>query len=229
LRPTPREALRLVLTLDAVAEAMGEELPALRSAVDKVRSALGIPEAVADVVAGSAPSLVPALRRAIAAQRQVRLHYQGRADRAPHWRVVDPWTLQVRDGQWYLRAHDVGAGAARTFRLDRVADVEATDVPRSVPPPAEIPPPGYEPGPDDLEVELLLAPAGRWVLDAVVADHVEEREDGGALVRLRTDAPAWLARVVLTAGGSVRVREPASLRHQVRDLAAESLARYAAG
>jgi hypothetical protein len=50
LRPTPREALRLVLTVDAVAEALGDELPALRSAVAKVRDALGIPEVVADVL-----------------------------------------------------------------------------------------------------------------------------------------------------------------------------------
>lgn len=226
LRPTPREALRLVLTVDAVSEALADELPALRTAVDKVRAALGIPETVADVVETGANDVVPVLRRVIADQRQVRLLYQGRADEQPQWRTVDPWTLQVADGTWYLRGHDEGAGGPRTYRLDRVVEVEATDQPRVVPPPEHLPPPGYAPGPDDLEVELAVDVGGRWVLDAVVPDAVEERPDGGAVVRLRTDAPGWLARVVLTAGGHVRVLAPQELAMEVETLAGEALARY---
>ncbi|MFA9428724.1 helix-turn-helix transcriptional regulator [Egicoccus sp. AB-alg2] len=226
LRPTPREALRLVLTLDAVGEALGDELPALRSAVGKVRAALGIPEAVADVVEPGTHALVPALRQAISGQRRVRVQYQGRADQAPQWRTVDPWALQVVDGLWYLRGHDVDVDDARTFRLDRVADLEVTDQPRAAPAPEQLPPPVYAPGPDDLAVELELSRAGRWVLDAVVPDAVEELSDGGALVRLRTDAPAWLARVVLTAAGEAHVRAPDELREQVATLAAEALGQY---
>ncbi|HSK22093.1 MAG TPA: WYL domain-containing protein [Egicoccus sp.] len=226
LRPTPREALRLVLTVDAVSEALADEVPALRTAVDKVRAALGIPESVADVVEPGANDVVPVLRRAIADERQVRLRYQGRADEQPQWRTVDPWTLQVADGTWYLRAHDVGADGARTFRLDRAIEVEPTEQPRAVPAPEHLPPPGYAPGPDDLEVELALNVAGRWVLDAVAPDEVEERPDGGAVVRLRTDAPGWLARVVLTAGGDARVTAPATLADEVAALADEALARY---
>ena len=226
LRPTPREALRLVLTLDAVAEALGDELPALRSAVGKVRSALGIPEAVADVVESDTHALVPTLRRAISQERRVRVQYQGRADVTPGWRTVDPWALQVVDGLWYLRGHDVDVDDARTFRLDRVADLEVRDEPRAVPGPDQLPPPAYAPGPDDLAVVLELSRTGRWVLDAVAADAVEELPDGGALVRLRTDAPGWLARVVLTAGGEARVRAPAELRDQVGALAADALEQY---
>ncbi|MFA9445263.1 helix-turn-helix transcriptional regulator [Egicoccus sp. AB-alg6-2] len=226
MRPTAREALRLVLTLDAVTEALGDELPALRTAVDKVRAALGIPETVADVLRPGDHAVVPGLRRAIADERRVRLLYQGRADEFPQWRTVDPWTLQVADGLWYLRAHDVDVEAPRTFRLDRVAQLEVSDQPRAVAAPEQLPPPGYAPGPDDLEVELELSVAGRWVLDAVTPDSVEDLPDGGAIVRLRTDAPGWLARVVLTAAGEARVLAPETLRHDVAALASEALARY---
>jgi proteasome accessory factor C len=226
LRPTPREALRLVLTVDAVAEALGEELPALRSAVAKVRGALGIPEVVADVLEPSAGRFVSDARRAVAEGRRVVLEYQGRADEVPQPREIDPWALHVVDGSWYLQGHDHKAGGLRTFRLDRVAGLEVTDAPVTVSAPDELPPPRYTPGPDDLEVELELTIAGRWLLDAVDSDEVVDREDGGARVRLRTDAPTWLARLILTAGGQARVLAPDGFREQVAGLAREALARY---
>jgi proteasome accessory factor C len=226
LRPTPREALRLVLTVDAVAEAMGEELPALRSAVAKVRAALGIPEVVADVLEPGAGRFVADARRAVATSRHVVLSYQGRADDAPQRREVDPWALHVVDGSWYLQGHDRGAGELRTFRLDRVADLEVTDEPSAIEAPDDLPPPRYAPGPDDLEVVLDLALGARWLLDAVDADEVVERDGGGARVHLRTDAPSWLAKLVLTAGGDAAVVAPASLQHEVVRLAEAALERY---
>jgi predicted DNA-binding transcriptional regulator YafY len=226
LRPTPREALRLVLTVDAVAEALGEELPALRSAVAKVRAALGIPEVVADVLEPGEGRFVAEGRRAVAAGRRVVLAYQGRADDAPQRREIDPWALHVVDGSWYLQGHDHKAGELRTFRLDRVADLEVTDEPASVPAPEVLPPPRYAPGPDDLEVELELTVAARWLLDAVDVDEVADHPDGGARVRLRTDAPSWLARLVLTAGGDAVVVAPPSLQAEVAGLARAAVTRY---
>jgi proteasome accessory factor C len=226
LRPTPREALRLVLTVDAVAEALGEELPALRSAVAKIRAALGVPELVADVLEPGAGRFVAEARRAVAGQRRVGLAYQGRGDDAPQRREVDPWVLHVADGSWYLQGHDHGADGPRTFRLDRVAALEVLDDPVTVQAPDSVPPPRYVPGPEDLEVELRLHVPGRWLLDAVDVDAVEEEADGGARVRLRTDEPSWLARLVLTAGGEAEVVAPAGFRTMVAELARDALARY---
>jgi predicted DNA-binding transcriptional regulator YafY len=226
LRPTPREALRLVLTVDAVAEALGEELPALRSAVAKIREALDIPEVVADVLEPGAGRFVVDARRAVAGQRRVVLAYQGRGDDAPQRREVDPWVLHVADGSWYLQGHDHGVDGPRTFRLDRVAALEVLDEPVTVPAPAAVAPPRYVPGPDDLEVDLRLHLPGRWLLDAVDVDAVEDEPGGGARVRLRTDEPAWLARLVLTAGGDVEVVGPADFATLVSDLAGAALARY---
>jgi proteasome accessory factor C len=227
LRPTPREALRLVLTVDAVAEAMGEELPALRSAVAKVRTALGIPEVVADVLEPRAERFVGDARRAVADRLRVVLDYQGRADASPQRREVEPWSLHVVDGSWYLQGHDLQADDLRTFRLDRVAAMEVTSTPVDRAPPEDLPSPRYTPAPDDLEVVLELTIAGRWLLDAIDVDEVVETDDGGARVRLRTDAPAWIARLVLTAGGAAVVAAPDELRERVADLAREALRGYA--
>lgn len=226
MRPTAAEALRLVLTVDAVAEVLGDELPALTRAAAKVREALGVPERVADVLEPSTTSVVLEVRRALAEGRRVHLRYQGRGDDAPRDRTVDPWRVQVVAGEWYLQGHDQGAGDLRTFRLDRVAEVSVTDEPVQVPPPAELPPPRYQPGDDDLAVTLAVTRAGRWLAEVLDVDRIEERADGGALLHLTTDAPRHVARLVLVAGGAATVREPAALARAVGDLARSSAERY---
>lgn len=223
LRPTPTEALRLVLTVDAVAEVMGDELPALRRAVDRIRAALDIPERAADVVQPDRVGALPLLRRAIADDQQVELDYQGRSDDVPQRREVDPWALHVAEGTWYLQGHDRSAAGRRVFRLDRIAAARTTGRPRVVAAPEQLDPPRYAPGPDDLEVVLDVRPGGRWVLDAVLADEVLEHDDGSVTIRLRTDAPRWVAQLVVMAAGKVTVRTPASLVAMVVDRARHGL------
>jgi proteasome accessory factor C len=225
LRPNPREALRLVLTLDAVVEVLGDELPALRSAVTKVRAALGIPEVVADVLEPATTDAVAVAREALRGGRRLRFAYQGRGDDAPQQREVDPWALHVLDGVWYLQGHDHGARGLRTFRLDRAGGLEVGDRPIEVAAPADLPPPRYAPGPDDLEVELVVANPAMWLLDALDAEDVEPGADA-TRVRLRTDAPGWVARLVLMAGGDARVVEPGELAASVSRMARDALARY---
>jgi proteasome accessory factor C len=226
LRLTPREALRLVLTVDAVAEVLADELPALRSAVDKVRAATGIAEAVADVLEPEATRWTGPIREALRRGVRLRFDYQGRGDDRPQTREVDPWALHVLRGVWYLQGHDLGASDRRTFRLDRIAALEATDVPVQHAAPRELPPPRYAPGPDDLSAVLRVRPGARWLLDAVDPDEVEELSDGGARVRMRTDAPRWLARLVLMAAGQAEVESPGALRDEIVRMAEEARAQY---
>ncbi len=227
MRPTPREALRLVVTVDAVAEALGEELPALRSAVDKIRAALDIPERSADVVAPDGVGALAALRGAVRERRRVRLDYQGRADEMPSPREVDPWALHVRDGTWYLQGHDHRSGERRVFRLDRIAATEVLETPVVHVAPAQLDPPAYTAGPDDLEVVLAVSPRGRWIEDAVTVDSLETQTDGSVTLRLHTDAPGWLASIVLMAAGEVVVRSPDSLAKEVVARARDGADRYA--
>jgi proteasome accessory factor C len=227
VRPTPSEALRLVLTLDAVVRVLGDELPALRTAVAKVRRALGVPDGAVEVVEPTPSGPVVALRRALADARRVRLRYRARGAEETSTREVDPLALHVLDGSWYLQAHDLGADELRAFRLDRVVDLEVLDQPRTTAVPDELPPPRYRPGPDDLEVVLDLAPGARWVADAVVADRVEPDADGRVRLTFRTDRPAWVAELVVMAGGQARVVAPVELARQVRERAVAALGRYA--
>ena len=69
------------------------------------------------------PEVTSALVAAVAAQRQVRISYRT-ATGNPRTFEVDPWSLVVRFGRWYLLCLAHHADAIRTFRVDRIAGVE---------------------------------------------------------------------------------------------------------
>jgi predicted DNA-binding transcriptional regulator YafY len=100
---------------------------------------------------------------AVAARRCVAVTYRSEAGNA--WRTeVEPWAVVVRHGRWYLLCHSRRAGAVRTYRVDRVQDVEQLDT-------------GFEP-PEDLDPVAALEEhlgvgwefATRVVIDAPAAD-----------------------------------------------------------
>ena len=69
---------------------------------------------------------------AVAERRQVRLRYRPRSG-TPRSGLVDPWAIVVRSGSWYLLGHAHVAGAPRTYRIDRVVDLEVLET-RCAPP-----------------------------------------------------------------------------------------------
>lgn len=227
LRLQPHEALRLLLVGEAVAAALGNELPPLRAALDKVRAATGMPAGVTVEVEDDGSRWLEPLRAALDRGQRVRLAYRGRADDQPVTRTVDPWELHVAGGTWYLQGHDEAAGGLRSFRLDRVASVQVLEERRAVERPDEpLPPPRYTAAPDDVEVELVLPPTAGWVAEAVVADAVEDLPDGRQRLRFRTDALAWVVRLLLVAGPGVEVVHPGELATALSTEAARALARY---
>lgn len=227
LRPTPREALRLVLAGEAVAAAMPEEVPALRSALDSIRTSAGIPAGVSVEHDDDGTTWLSPIRTAIRDGRKLSIGYSSRGADAPAERTVHPWLLQVAEGEWYLRALDERSDEPRTFRLDRIAGLEVLDDSARPRPgdDADVPP-RYEPGPDDTEVELILGPSARWVAEEIRTDRVDDAEDGSRRIVFHTDALPWVVRLLLTAGSDVEIVRPAHLESLVRHEAVDALERY---
>lgn len=230
LRLTPREALRLVLSLQAVEEAFGDELPALRTAIDKVRDAAGLPPTAAVAVDEEDPhrrGWLAQLRGAMRDGRRVQLTYQGRTDDRPRERVVEPWQLDVTPDGWYLHGHDVDGAGHRVFRLDRMAALQVLDEPVTTARPTEpLPAPHFEWGDEALEVEVELGRGARWLADALAHDELDDHGDR-LRMRFRTDAPSWIARLLLMGAQDVHVVRPAHLRDEVTRLARAALDHYA--
>lgn len=223
LRPTLGEAVRLVLAAETVIAA-ASPTPALTSALAKVRAAAGLADDTVQSVADPSPWLSQ-VRDVLDGGTCVELDYQGRNDEAPRTRLVDPWRLELHDGNWYLHARDLEADAGRVFRLDRVSGIVATDQPRG-PVPAELPTPSYEPE-DEQVVELRVSREGRWVVH--VLDNVREEPDGdGHRLVFGTDSLRHVADLVMRAAGGAVVLAPDALRQMVADRANAALATYEA-
>jgi predicted DNA-binding transcriptional regulator YafY len=128
---------------DPVGSALGKILRVLPSNV--ARQAVALRE-----TARAVPERFPAkpdatvtteLVEAVAGQRQVRLGYRTAAGNARTFEV-DPWSVVVRYGRWYLLCHSHHAGELRTFRIDRITEVHLLDgtfeVPADLDPAAEL-------------------------------------------------------------------------------------------
>lgn len=215
LKPTAAEALRLVVALDAVTEVLGDDIPALRSALGKIRDALGIPERVVDVLPTEHTPIVARVRQAVMDQRQIELEYVARGERQVRHRRVDPWSLRVEDGIWYLQAYDHGAQGTRTFRCDRMVAVDISNEAATTAPDGVIEPPRYQRSTDDDHVEVVVDGNARWFIDAVETDAVTDRPDGSALVALWTNSLPWVAQLVLMGCGSIQVVKPKRLQEIV--------------
>jgi predicted DNA-binding transcriptional regulator YafY len=72
------------------------------------------------------PDTTTALVRACSDRRRVRLGY--RTEAGSEWLTeVDPWSVVVRHGRWYLLCWSHARNARRAYRIDRVRDVQVLD------------------------------------------------------------------------------------------------------
>jgi proteasome accessory factor C len=222
LRLTPEEGLALVVA----GQALGAD-GALASGLAKVAGVLGIdPADAVDVELGPVDgSTLATLRQAVADRTRVRIVHYGEARDAAIDRVVDPWLVANQGGTWYLVGHDHVRAAERSFRIDRILDVEVLDEAASAPPAGVAVTGGL--GDDAPRVVLDLAPEGRWVAETYPVDAAEPAADGHLRVTLAVGGTAWLARLLLRLGPAATVVDaPPELADARRAAAARILERY---
>jgi proteasome accessory factor C len=233
LRLTVDEALALVVALRALAETPGLlARDAVDRALTKVEEAAGaaaLPAGRVEVAVESEAEVLPLLQQALDRQRRVHLtyHVPGRDENTE--RDVDPLRLLIVDGRTYLEGWCRSAESVRTFRLDRVVAATVLDAPAEPPQDVEqrdVSQGLFVPSPDALLVTLALRPSAAWVADYHPCESVQEDDDGGLVVGLRVEDPAWVRRLALRLGPAGRVLAPAELAAQVRADAALALSAY---
>jgi predicted DNA-binding transcriptional regulator YafY len=150
---------------------------------------------------------------AIAECRRVHFTYRGEA------RVVDPWRLSFRRGQWYLAGLDHHRGEERLFRLDRLEGSLVVDgPPHAFTRPAggdTTPRPAWRLGDDDEVMAVLLVDAdqARWAVDALGEEAVTERRpDGSILFHVGITNPGAFRSFVLGFLDHAEILGPSDLR-----------------
>ena len=135
---TPEECTVLILAAQLWEHAaLGS---AAVDAVRKLQAAGGLVDA--ELPTGVQPRIRPAgqafedLVAAIHAQHPVRFSYLAGSTGQEQERLVEPWGLGSRFGQWYLVGHDRGRGDKRFFRLSRLTSAVNVLEKESFTPPA---------------------------------------------------------------------------------------------
>jgi proteasome accessory factor BC len=226
-RLLPLEAKALVAAIDLI----GEHLPegSLASARQKIVDALGQDPAEEGLqittAKGDDSDVARAVSGAIARHRQLRIEYYKENEDEFTERTIEPYKLVNGQEGWYIHSWDLEKDAPRSYRLDRVREVNVLEDKFE-------PRPGVEPDVHGWlvtgEVEsgssarIWVSPErSRWVRE----DHpgATELSDGAVIFERTYASYEWLAREVLKEAGDAVVLEPEEARRAVLE-AAEHIA-----
>ena len=217
-RLTPAEALGLLASGMTVIGA-GESSPELRSAVEKLTHVL-LPDAESTLAVEllDESENLGVLKDAAAHHHPVRIVYRSVSREETTERVVEPWSVFAALGRWYVTSHCRLVDGQRTFRIDRIKDLEVLG--EVFEPPDEIPSPevGYHPGEGDISCVIDLTRAARWVLEYYPVEVVEEDPDRTRIAFHSADAELP-ARLLLRLGDTARLVEGAEVAARVKSLA----------
>lgn len=197
--------------------------PRLRRRVDALR-AMTVPAVWDSTGPTVAPEVLTSIAQACRDTERMQFTYTARGGEHTI-RHVEPHRLVLLGRRWYLVAYDLTRQDWRSFRLDRLAEPQATGARfRARPLPTHDAAAFVRAGIDNLSaphtVEALIhAPAatvrdriGRW-------GTVEDADDGWCLLRMTSDSLDWPAMALGALGVDFTVRSPPELLDHLRDWA----------
>ena len=173
--------------------------------------------------------LMSSLRNCMADSHQVKLRYHS-FSRVETERLVDPYALSFRWGNWYLVGFCHLRGETRTFRIDRINHLEALKTGFKIP--------------RDFDAKAYLEESMRWEnnyqvvvrIEPEAAPEMRERDgewmqvsdnpDGSVTVQFDVDNLNWAAGWVLSWGRLAKAFEPPELVVRVKEAARELLMQY---
>lgn len=224
-RLTSTEALGL-LAAGLTVIGMGEASPALQSAVRKLSKA-AIPEATSAVTVDvlDESDNVGVLRQAATDENLVRITYRSVGKEETTVREIEPWHVFATLGRWYVTGHCRMVDEERTFRVDRIRDLEVLDEVFDRPAKLAAPGVGYTASDDDVVCTIDLYPRAKWVLEYYPVEVIRESSRN---TRIRFSAPdsEVPARLLLRLGDTARLVEGPEVTQRVAEVGGRLLARY---
>jgi predicted DNA-binding transcriptional regulator YafY len=177
------------------------------------------------VVSTSAESVTRAAS-AIRAGKRIRFAYRSHNSTASD-RQIEPYAVMHTDGRWYLIGHCLLREAVRTFRLDRISDIEVCS--------ASFVRPGEFDAHRYLHERMPFIQSD-YQIDVWIDMHIEEAErtfapwriateeqDGGTRLRCGRDRLEMFAAMLLSTGRRIVVHSPAEMREIFRRLARQAM------
>ncbi len=207
----------------------------LKALVSKSATATGKAEELPSILYVPIPWGAPAdwsgaldvLRQAIDHRRNISFTYT-KVDGVAARRRVEPLTLVLQAGTWYLYAWDTAKKDYRFFRLSRISELE-TEKAAFVRKSGRRPYP-WEAGQEEqplVALRLRFRPEdGQKARDAFPWEKPQTLPGGRLELTLRFPYGEWVERQVLSFGPGVEVIEPEWIRERIRQLAQSTAAQY---
>ena len=170
------------------------------------------------------------LRKAIRAQKCVRLTYQAANQNEPLQRDLDAYALAYRQGWWYVIGFCHLRQDMRSFRIDRIHHVECLESTFQIP--TDFDAQKYLTfeiqSQAQVHVRLLLSVevAAFALSTPAVWEKVEPQPDGSVIVATSLPDIYWAASMTLSYGPGATVLEPDELRQIVGEWGRAIAARY---
>ncbi len=244
LRLTPAEGCSLLLGIRALRESgVAPYDEALESAERKLLRAMGrdadAAESLASDTVVAEPDRVVArfLRQLVTAAREhrrVELDYVAASRHKAERRRLDPYGLVHHAGEWYVIGHCHKRGDTRTFRIDRIADLELTSE-------RFTPPTGFDlesyrreqlyvPSADATSVQVHLDPLATTRVGATgwPVGEVTLHEDGSAEILIDCEGLEWVTGWVLGFGRHAWIVGPEEAKVAMRERLARATEALAA-
>ncbi len=154
------------------------------------------------------------VRSALETHRQLKFEYFSSSKAELTTRLVDPFALFSQREFWYLRGWCHNSGGVRNFRLDRMDGIEILETPSLNQPSAQdLLPSTFSIDEGDFAagkaVVLEVERDALWRVNGLMYRSVSAKPDNDATwVEIRVLSDRWLAKLVASAGGEIRVVYP---------------------
>ncbi|MDU0348978.1 WYL domain-containing protein [Actinomyces sp. MRS3W] len=229
VRLSHREAVALLLSLGVLGDVLAEDPEAaapLHEARHALQQALGATPAPDPPADATHSDVLRTVRQALAQHRRLHLVYVSATDTRSE-RDVDPLELRSDGTHLTLQAWCLSARAERSFRVDRILSATLLEKTATAHRTARR---RHAPASDSTSttVTLDLKASGRWLVEQIPCEVVEERADGSARVRVRGRDQAWLVGLLLSTGTHLQAVAPDELLADAGAAARRALARDAA-
>jgi len=228
-RFSAREAAALIAGLQYLQAIPGAaDSEALAGLVAKLARGASAPPPAVAIDRPVADASLELIRTAIGAGRRIEFDYlNARGER--ELRPVDPLRLESRDDVWYLRAWCHKRADLRNFRVDRMSELRATDIPAEhTAADVVLSETLFDPSADDLVVQIRLAESALPSFAEYLSTDVSLTPAGEGFVRtsIRVAHFHSLKRLVASLAGLLVVEGPPDARREVAEWARTGVARY---
>jgi len=181
------------------------------------------------------PAHLALIRDASDAGRQLELRYYSASSDRESTRTVDPVSVRLIEGHWYLDGYCHHVDGMRRFRVDRVSEARLTGEPATHHEDDLTPGPGdgvsstseaFVPGPEATVAHLAVDGDALWITEALANSSSEVLADGRTGVTLAVASTVWFGRLLLRLGPHAEVLDPPELAETGRKAARQLLVRY---